>query len=425
MSGEKFIDGIDQCLLQQLLKENIKTPTEIQQLVIPSLLQKQNVIFSSQTGTGKTYAYLLPILQNILYTASRNDATNIPLQQEKCLIIAPTLELCVQIKTKVDFLLEAFLPESKLHCALLIGSGNIKHQIETLKLNPCVIIGNTKRILQLSDMRKLNLREINFVVLDEADRLISAELVDDTKRILFSLGVRRSDSINTANTANATAPVYTACSATLSEKNIAAIKEVSGAAEFTVLRSGKNEILQQNITHIAIWCEERRKVETLRSLLAALKSRRTLVFTDKSDDVENMTAKLRYKTHVYGGRTIIGKNVDGIYSGMDKTERRNVMKMFLDGSVSVLVSSDLAARGLDIPGIHYVIETTVPQDTDTYIHRAGRTARAGKKGTMISVGSEIDMRRLQSIEKKLHITVFPRVLFGGQLLPPDDPVFEP
>ncbi|GMO50575.1 MAG: DEAD/DEAH box helicase [Termitinemataceae bacterium] len=401
------IDGIDSRILQKLATENIREPTEIQQLVIPLLLQKQNVIFSSQTGTGKTYAYLLPAIEN---AASGGH----------CLIIAPTLELCVQIKNKVDFLLPSLDGEHQIKSALLIGSGNIIHQISAIKEGAQIIVGNTKRILQLSIQRKLNLKKINYIVLDEADRLVSSELYDETKEIIKKISI--SQKLQNQSIANI------ACSATLNEKSIAAIKEVfaqrtESNAEFKIVRSGKNEILQQYITHIAIWCEERDKIATLRSLLVALKPRRALIFATRSEEVQNIVAKLQYKTHSSGGRTIIGKNVAGLYSGMDRRDRRDVMEAFKVGDVTVLVSSDLAARGLDISGIHYIIETSVSENIDVYIHRAGRTARAGKKGTMISIGSEIDMRRLQSIERKLQITVYPKVLYGGRLLSPDDEVF--
>ncbi|GMO47562.1 MAG: DEAD/DEAH box helicase [Termitinemataceae bacterium] len=385
--------GIAQIFLQKLSEENISTPTEIQQLVIPQLLNKQSVVFSSQTGTGKTYAYLLPIVQTLYENPNLT----------RVLILSPTLELCAQIKTKADFLTAGL---QNVNTALLVGSGNIKHQVETLKSEkPQILIGNTKRILQLSDQKKLNLHEINFVVLDEVDRLLSAELACDTKRILSFLRLQNQRRCST----NSVQTIYAACSATISNKITASIKDIM-QSDFVLTQSKKNEILQQNITHIAIWCEARRKVDTLRSLLSALNPKRALVFTDRSDDVQNIVTKLQYHK----------KNAAGLYSGMDKKLRRNVMRQFIDGSVNILVSSDLAARGLDIPGINYIIETTVPQNADIYIHRAGRTARAGKKGIMISIGDEIEMHALQSIEKKLKLVVYPKVLYGGKLCSPDD-----
>ncbi|GMO36876.1 MAG: DEAD/DEAH box helicase [Termitinemataceae bacterium] len=385
----EFTSGLDSVFSKILSKENIYEATEIQKIVIPHLLEKNdNIIFSSQTGTGKTYAYLLPILQNI----TPNDETQV-------VIIAPTLELCAQIKTKTDFLLQGLAAEkttAHINAVLLTGSGNIKHQVDALKKSkPEIIIGNTKRILQLAEQRKLRLSRTRFVVLDEVDRLISAELLDETAVLLSLI---KNESL-----------VCAACSATVSKRHIDQVQKLLGK-DFVFKQSESSEILQNNISHFAIWSEERRKIETLRSFISAVDPKKALVFTDKSDDVCNIVSKLQYRK----------KSVGGIYSGMDKKERKLALENFIQGSFNILVSSDLAARGLDIPNIKYIIQLTVPENSDIYVHRAGRTARAGKKGIMVSIGAEKDLRHLQNIEKKLRIKVFPKVLYGGKLLAPED-----
>jgi superfamily II DNA/RNA helicase len=174
------------------------------------------------------------------------------------------------------------------------------------------------------------------------------------------------------------------------------------------IETEEQEILRERIQHWAIWSEDRRKVQTLRSFLAAVQPRKALVFAGRSWDAEKIVAQLRHLS------------VAALYSGMDKISRRNAVAGFRSGKIAVLVSSDLAARGLDIPGISHVIALDVPQDGEIYIHRAGRTGRAGKRGIMVSIGDGDEMRRLARLEKRLGLTVYPRELYRGQLITPTE-----
>jgi superfamily II DNA/RNA helicase len=313
----------------------------------------------------------------------------------RALILAPTLELCAQIKNEADNFADALPQEFAIKTALVIGSGNIKHQIDVIKKeHPALVVGNTKRVLQLAQQKKLHLNTIDFLVLDEVDRLISPELFDETKNILRYL---RRDI------------VYAACSATLSQKNKDALADILGS-NFVSTESDEQEILRNNITHLAIWSEARDKIQTLRSFLSVVKPKKALIFTDRAEDVSNIASKLQHHKH----------NVAALFSGIEKNERKAALDGFRSGAINILVSSDLAARGLDIQNINYVIQLSVPEDSEFYIHRAGRTARAGKKGTMATIGTEVEMRRLLAIEKKLRIKVFPKILYNGQLCAPED-----
>ncbi|GHU45858.1 hypothetical protein FACS1894190_17980 [Spirochaetia bacterium] len=262
--------NLDTSLVKKIIDKNIVRPTSIQKLVIPRLINKkdipdennnQNIIFRSQTGTGKTYAYLLPIIQNILHE-----------DQSYCLIIAPTLELGAQIKSETDFLLSGL----NINAELITGSGNIKRQIENIKKNrPRILIGNSKRILELIMLRKINLKRINTLVLDEADRIMSMESIDDIKRVVSFLPQKR---------------VNIACSATMNVKTQNMLKEMLG--EMVLIESDEAEILRENITHIAVWTEDRRKIETLRSFLSACKPKKALVFCERGDKIEKTASSL-------------------------------------------------------------------------------------------------------------------------------------
>jgi len=378
----------------RLAKKSVTRPTAVQRLVIPKLLEEQSVVFRSATGTGKTLAYLLPGLQLL------SGGIETPYQGPRLLVCAPTLELCSQIKDEIDFLLEN---KSGVNVSLLIGSINLSRQIDSLKKNkPLAIVGNPGRLLLLAKMGKLKFRSLRFLVFDEADRLTAPECLEETSA-LAQLAARE---LKCRTSDSKTGLVIAACSATVSAKTRELLRPLLDGVE--LLETDEQEILRDRISHWAIFSESRRKAQTLVSFLAAVKPRKALVFTGRSNDAGKTASILQRKKIAAAA----------LFSGMDKNERREAMERFRSGKAAVLVSSDLAARGLDIPGISHVIALDVSGDRDAYIHRAGRTGRAGKKGIMVSIGDEIEMRRLAALEKKLGITVYPRELYMGKVCEP-------
>jgi superfamily II DNA/RNA helicase len=378
----------------KLAKKSVIKPTAVQRLVIPKLLEEQNVIFRSATGTGKTLAYLLPGLQLLSVD------TGVSYQGPQFLVCAPTLELCSQIKDEVDFLLEGKIG---VNVSLLIGSVNLSRQIDNLKKNkPRIIVGNPGRLLLLAKMGKLKLKDLRFLVFDEADRLTAAECREETSALtqLAAAELKR------RSLSSQKKIVIAACSATVSAKTRELLHPLLENAE--LYETDEQEILRDRISHWAIFSESRRKTQTLVSFLAAVKPKKTLVFTSRSNDA-GKTASILQRRKIAAA---------ALFSGMDKKDRREAMERFRSGKAEVLVSSDLAARGLDIPCISHVVALDVREDREAYIHRAGRTGRAGKKGVMVSIGDEIEMRRLSVLEKKLGITVYPKELYGGKAREP-------
>ena len=384
--------GVERQFIDKLKERSITKPTAIQGLVIPRLLEKKNVIFRSETGTGKTFAYLLPALQQI---AADNG---------KLLICAPTLELCSQIKAEIEFLTD-------LPSALLIGSANLDRQIDSMKkTKPAVIVGNPGRLFVLAKMGKLKFKDLCFLIMDEADRLTSQECIEDTKGLLSF--IEREVKRNSDNPQNL---CLAACSATVSEKTGTQLGRLFSSSE--IIESSDHEILRERIEHWAFFSEKRRKVQMLRSLLAALKEKKSrikaLVFTSRNDEAGKILSQLQY--HSYSAAGLFGK-----VNGKPQTgaQRKASLDLFREGKIDALVSTDLAARGLDIAGITHVVALDVPQDSEVYIHRCGRTGRAGKRGVMITIGDETQMRLLSSLEKKLKIRVFPKELHHGQVCAP-------
>jgi superfamily II DNA/RNA helicase len=386
--------GVSPFFIERLRERSITAPVEIQRRVIPRLLAGERVLFSSPTGTGKTFAYLIPVFQQLMEGPAAEPGG--PVKGPEALILAPTHELCSQIKQEAEF-----LAAGRFKTSLLIGSSALNRQIENLRKDkPRVVVGNGGRVLQLARMGKLRLSP-RFLILDEADRLTAEELYGDTRE-LVSL-IRSS-------------PQTAACSATLPEKCRDRIIPLMGDSNsIAVEETRENEILRDKIEHWAFFCEERDKIRLLRSFLAALRPRKTLIFTGRGAQVGNIVSKLQYH----------GISALGLFGDMDKKLRKQAMDDFRRGRCLALVASDLAARGLDIPGISHIISLDTGEDPDVYIHRCGRTARAGKRGVMASFGDEAEMRRLAKLEKKLGIVVYPKELYGGKLRapkPPDRPL---
>lgn len=359
--------------LQESLKSlSIAEPTPVQSEIIPRILAGENVLFQSETGTGKTFAYLLPLI-NKLETLSDN-------QRVRIIVVAPTFELASQINTACKSI-------TKHKSALLIGGAPLKRQMEVLKEKPEIIIGTAARLVELIRLKKLKTDGIFAIVFDETDRLVKKEAVEDTSalRDLMPGGTQ-----------------IVACTATISRQTkifFADAKNIVMPAE---------DVLKKRITHWAIYAETRDKIDTLRKLLAAEKPAKALVFTSRADQVENIYQKLAYK------------KVDCacIHAKTDKQQRKATMDRFRSGKIPVLITSDLGARGLDIPEITHIIQMDLPSDEDFFVHRCGRTARAGKTGINIVIGDEWEMRHFAQLEKKLGIVVYPKELRDGKVCSP-------
>lgn len=371
----------DATLLARLAAVGITTPTAVQTQAMPVIASGVSVAFQSETGTGKTLAYLLPLVQQ-LHTAGAEGGSSVRL-----VIAAPTHELAAQIKTQVQLVTD-------LKATLLIGSAPLKRQMDALKEKPAVVIGGAARLLELYHLKKLRLTGVHALVLDEVDRLLAPELRDDTTRLVRTLK-------NTQLIAN---------SATVSKKGVALLGDLHGAALETLFLPPE-DVLKKRITHIALLAEQREKIDLLRRLLSAEHPMKALVFTSRLDQVANITAKLKYRNI----------SCAGLHAKLDKQERKRIVDRFRSGACAVLITSDLASRGLDIPNITHIIQMDVPATDDFFVHRAGRTARAGRTGSNVVLGDAYELQRLAAMEKRLGIIVRPRMLYRGQLVVPQFP----
>ncbi|MDY5884959.1 MAG: DEAD/DEAH box helicase [Treponema sp.] len=369
--------GLKESIIQILSKLDISTPSLIQQKTIPEVLQNKNVVFESETGTGKTFAYLLPLIQNLENCKSNED---------KIIILAPTYELASQIKLTASQV-------TSLKASLFIGGTPIKRQIEVLKDKPQIIIGNPSRILELIHLKKLKTSNVRALVLDEADRLVSVEIADETKKLISTIPCDAQ---------------FIACTATLNQNTKHTLKGLFSNLSEIILP--KEDILSKKITHYALFAESRDKISTLKSFILAENPEKVLVFTSRADQVENIAQKLQYK------------KVDcmALHAKTDKKERKAAIDRFRNGKCRILITSDLASRGLDIPGITHIVQMDLPSNEDFFVHRSGRTARAGKSGINVVIGDEYEMRKYAALEKKFGLKVYPKMLYKGKLVNPSD-----
>lgn len=365
-------------LLSKLKELSISAPTKVQEKVIPQIIEGKNIIFQSETGTGKTFAYLLPILKKIMELPVPSNSSEVYV---KAVIAAPTFELASQINQSVKSI-------SNIKTALFLGGAPIKRQLESLKEKPEIVIGTENRLVELIRLKKLKIGKIIFAVFDEADRLVKKEMKAET------LALRNEIPSETQ---------IIACTATIDKDT----KKFFSDFQTEILP--EEDVLKRNISHWAVYAEYRDKIDTLRKFLLAGNPGKALVFTSRSDQVENIYSKLKYK------------KIDcmALHAKADKVQRKAAIDKFRSGKTRILITSDLSARGLDIQNITHVIQMDLPQDRDFFIHRAGRTARAGKTGINVVIGDEYEMRQFALLEKKLGITVYPKEIREGKIVSPE------
>ncbi len=393
--NDSFSDiGLSREIVSRLEENGITEPTPVQKKVIPLVAEGKNILFQSETGTGKTFAYLLPLVEAL-------EKQENPRRDVRLLIVSPTYELASQIKQQVQKI-------SSLKCALCIGGSPLSKQVEKLREHPEIVIGGPARLLELIHLKKMRADSVKTLVLDEADRLMAPELRDDTKGLLDRLPRSVQLIGNSATVSDYTRKI-------LQE----ARDRLEGAREDTSQGSGNaiilvtlppEDILRKKITHWALFAERRDKIDTLRSFINAVKPEKLIVFTSRSDQVDNIVGKMRYKK----------LECDGFSAKSDKRSRKEAIDKFRSGKIPILVTTDLASRGLDIAGISHVVQMDLPEKADFFVHRAGRTARAGQTGINCVIGDEREMEAYARLEKKLKITVYPKVLYGGKLLAPED-----
>lgn len=370
--------GVSSAWAAALAQQGITVPTPIQTEVLPLALVGRDVVGRSATGTGKTLAYLLPLLHKI-DTARR---------EMQAIILAPTHELAVQILRQIELLAGA--AAVPVTATALIGSANITRQIEKLKEKPHILVGSSGRMVELMQKKKINAQTIKTIVLDEADRLLDEQNLNTVMAVIKATQRDRQ---------------LLLFSATMVPKVLEQAKMLLQNPAMIALE-GRPQVAAA-VTHLSFTCELRDKMELLRKLVHHLGVQRGLVFINQSDAIETTTAKLAYH----------GLAVAGLSGAAGKAERKAALEAFRRGKAKLLVASDIAARGLDITDVDFVFHLELPEEAELYLHRVGRTGRAGKSGTSVALATRAESRLLELYEKKLKLQIEAKYLARGKVLP--------
>jgi len=336
-----------------------RQPTEIQSRVIPLLLDARDVIGQAQTGTGKTAAFGIPLIEGIDETLSITQA----------LVLAPTRELAIQIGEELRKIAK-YIPG--INVVTIYGGSSYGKQFDELQAGAQVVVGTPGRVLDHIGRGTLKLNNVDYLVLDEADRMLDMGFLPDVERILRRIPRERQTALFSA-----TVPTV--------------IRILSRRYMFepASVHVQPQRITVDEVEQVYYEVADRDKVDGLLSLIEADRPERAMIFRQTKLGVDRLVATLKRR----------GLPVSAIHGDMSQKVREDVLRDFRDGTLSYLVATDVAARGLDIPEVSHVFNFDIPEDSEAYVHRIGRTARAGRTGRAITFVGEWDSDKLPPIQK--------------------------
>ncbi len=342
----------------ELLKSGgIVTPTPVQEKVIPAARTGKDLIVRSKTGTGKTLAFLLPTIERL---------KKIPVTQ--ALIISPTRELAAQTGEVAKKICRTAEFESVLIC----GGGDIERQKEKLKKIPQLLIGTPGRLLDHIRRGTIKISNVNKIIIDEADELLKLGFIEDVEKIVRETAGDRQMIL---------------CSATMPERIIKLATEFMKSPQ--MISTDTKKITLDNINQVVVKTTPEKKFSKLVEILEKENPYLAMIFCATKEETSAIAFELAKKKF----------EVDELHGDLTQQQRNFVLKKFRKAKIQILVATDIAARGLDIEGVTHVISYNVPRDTETYIHRIGRTGRAGESGTAITLTTPQESDRLRKIEQ--------------------------
>lgn len=365
----------------QLLNETLQSKwhfestMKVQDEMIPAMLEGKDIVAQSPTGSGKTLAYVLPILQKV----------NPELKKTQALIVAPSQELAMQI---IEVIRE-WSSGTNITVQQLIGGANSSRQIEKLKKKPTIVVGTPGRLNELARAGKLKLKEIEIIVLDECDQLLSREYRVIVKSFITGASVNRQ---------------VVVVSATLTDE-IKLVATRMMKEPILIEIQPEHMVKVGKVIHSFIKVEERDKTELLRKL-ANIENIHGLAFINNIDQVLMKESKLKHKN----------ANIVALYSDMKKEERKKSLDAFRKGEAKILLATDIAARGLDIKGLTHVIHVDIPHTIEQYLHRSGRTGRAGEDGEVLSFISYKDEKTYKKLLREVGQKPVQKIIHNGKLI---------
>ena len=382
--------GLSESLLHAVKKVGYTEPSPIQEKVIPVILDRKDVLASAQTGTGKTAGFTLPILQIL---SEEKQARRKPIRS---LILTPTRELAAQIFENV----KAYSEFLHLDSTVIFGGVKQHAQVKELRHGVDILVATPGRLLDLVNQRLISLSQVQILVLDEADRMLDMGFLRDIKKILALIPDRRQNLL---------------FSATFSKE----IKELAGTFmhDPVMVEATPENTAVEKIVQKVIKVDKGKKTELLTKMISEGDWRQVIVFTRTKHGANRLSKKLDQK----------GITSSAIHGDKSQGARTNALAGFKKGTVRVLVATDIAARGLDIPLLPHVVNFELPHVSEDYVHRIGRTGRAGASGEAVSLVSVDELDLIRGIEKLLGEKIPSEIVSGYEPLdkPGASPVKKP
>ena len=362
--------GLSKQIVDTLSQNNFSIPTPIQAQAIPLVLQGRDLVGLAQTGTGKTAAFGLPIIEMLLKDAKRPDNRTV-----RTLILAPTRELVNQIADN----LKLFVRKTALRINVVVGGASINKQQLQLERGTDILVATPGRLLDLINRRALSLGQVSYLVLDEADQMLDLGFIHDLRKISKMVPAKRQTMLFSA-----TMP-----------KTIADLASEYLTNPVTVAVSPPGKAADKVEQYVHFVSGQNHKTEILKETISANPDGRAMVFLRTKHGAEKLMKHLEH----------VGFAAASIHGNKSQGQRERALKGFRDGEVRVLVATDVAARGIDIPGVTHVYNYDLPEVPDAYVHRIGRTARAGRDGIAIAFCAPDEIRLLRDIERLMSIDI--------------------
>ncbi|UTR15031.1 DEAD/DEAH box helicase [Salipaludibacillus sp. LMS25] len=350
--------------LKRAIKDmGFEAPSPIQEKVIPEILKKQDVIGQAQTGTGKTAAFGIPLLEHV--------TTSDHIQS---LILTPTRELAIQVAGELQKLSKF----KKVTTLPVYGGQSIGQQIKSLKRGVDIVVGTPGRILDHLNRKTLKLHNVHTLILDEADEMLDMGFIEDIEKILKQVNRERQTLLFSATMPP---PIRK-----LSNKYMQQPKQVT---------ISKGEVTAPSINQVYYKVLEKNKLDSLCRVIDSETIDLGIIFCRTKKGVAELTEALQAR----------GYQADGLHGDLTQSQRDMVMKKFRDSSIEFLIATDVAARGIDVQNVSHVINYDIPQDPESYVHRIGRTGRAGRDGIALTLVTPREMKHLRSIEAEIKMTI--------------------
>lgn len=350
--GEKVLKAIDSM--------GFETPSQIQAEAIPAALAGSDIIGQAQTGTGKTLAFGAPIIDKL--TKSKDKKVG-------ALILTPTRELAIQITDELNRIAKY----AKLVILPVYGGQPIDRQIRALTKGVDIVVGTPGRILDLLNRKNLNVMDIKFLVLDEGDEMLDMGFIDDIEKIIQNTNDEKQTMLFSATMP---APIRKLASRYLK-------------ADLKHIEIAKNTVTVEKIEQFYFEVKSRDRLEVLCRILDTDDPTSAIIFSNTKRQVDELVEALQAR----------GYNVEGMHGDMNQNQRLNTLRKFKQGTLEILIATDVAARGIDVENVTHVINYELPQDLESYVHRIGRTGRANKEGTAYSLVSPREYMMLKNIER--------------------------